>query len=72
MGNPTKVWATPLTRGTPMTGSVEMFRTDDTRAWARRHSRPTHPLRPRSLTRRLHIDLLRISSSYSPAGPQRL
>ncbi|MCQ8188587.1 cell envelope biogenesis protein OmpA [Streptomyces rugosispiralis] len=43
-----------------------MPRTDSHRDGARRRPRPLSPLR-RLLTRRLHIDLLRICSAASPA-----
>ncbi|PNG91065.1 hypothetical protein SMF913_26530 [Streptomyces malaysiensis] len=56
-----------------MMGSVEMPRTDSHRDGARRRPRPLSPLRrllapaDHLLTRRLHIDLLRICSASSPA-----
>ncbi|AGP52877.1 hypothetical protein M271_06255 [Streptomyces rapamycinicus NRRL 5491] len=60
--------AVSLPREPPMMGSVEMPRTDSHGDGALRRPRPLSPLRRlHLLTRRLHIDLLRICSASSPA-----
>ncbi len=50
-----------------MMGPVEMPSTVGGNEEARRLPRPTFPPFSRSLTRRLHIDLLRVCTAGSPA-----